>query len=117
MVPADERAELVGVEPVVQEDVAGFAVDKHLDRVVGAVQEFLQKRLAGMGERAVPDVVEERSRIDKPPVFIGEPELPAGDIGKVYCPQRMLKPGVVCAGIDKVGKPQLADIPEPLQCR
>jgi hypothetical protein len=29
----------------------------------------------------------------------------------------MLEPGMVCAGIDKVGKPQLADIPEPLQCR
>jgi hypothetical protein len=29
----------------------------------------------------------------------------------------MLEPGMVCTRIDKVGEPQLPDIPEPLQCR
>jgi len=29
----------------------------------------------------------------------------------------MFKPRMVCTGVYKVGKPQLPDVPEPLQCR
>ena len=64
-----------------------------------------------MGERAMPDIMKKGGGGNKHALRIGEPELPAGDIGQVHRTQRMLKPRMVCARVHKIREPQLPDIP------
>jgi hypothetical protein len=54
------------------------------DFVVGPVQEFFQKRFAGMRKRSVPDIVEQCRSGNKRSFFIGKAELPADNICKVH---------------------------------
>jgi hypothetical protein len=61
--------------------------------------------------------MEEGSSCNKLPLRIREAEPLGSNVRKVHCPQRMFKPRMVCTGVHKVGKPQLPDVPEPLQCR
>lgn len=68
-----------------------------------------------MGERAMPDIMKKGGGGNQHALRIGEPEFPAGDIGQVHCPQRVLKPCMVCARVNKIREPQLPDIPESLE--
>jgi len=79
------------------------------------MEELLHQGLAGMGERAVADIVEEPGRDHERAVFIGKPEPAGCHIGKEHGAERMLEPRVVGPGIHKIRKTELPDITESLQ--
>ena len=85
-----------------------------LNLVMGPVQQRFHKRLTRMGERTMPDIMEQGSSDNEPALCIGEPEPAADDIREVHRPQRVLEPGMGCTGIDEIRETQLADIPEAL---
>jgi len=58
--------------------------------------------------------MEEGGRCDEPRLAGIEPEVAAHDPGQVHRPERVLKPGVVCAGVDEVCKPELGYVAESL---
>ena len=70
-----------------------------------------------MGEGTVTDIVENSGGNDPGFVPPRDLRLPADEVGEVHCPEGVLKPGVVRPRIDKIGKPELPDVPQPLYHR
>jgi hypothetical protein len=73
-----------------------------LNLVMGPVQQRFHKRLTRMGERTMPDIVEQGGSDNELALCIGEPEPAAGDIREVHRPQRVLEPGMGCTRINKI---------------
>lgn len=111
----DDGADLGRVDPLRLEDVGDRSLpDETVDLVVASPDELLHHRFGDVGERPVADVVEEGGRRDEFRLAVVKPELPAHEACKVHRPERVLKPGVVCARVDEVCKPELGDVAEPL---
>jgi hypothetical protein len=85
-----------------------------IDLVVASSRELLHHRLGDVGEGAVADVVEEGGRGDEFGLAGVEPELARHQAREVHRPERVLEPDMVCPGVDEVCKPELGDVPEPL---
>jgi hypothetical protein len=85
--------------------------------VMGHVKELFHQGFAGMGERAMTDIVEEPGCDHERAVFFGKPETTGCNIGKEHGAERVLKPRMVGTGIHKIGKTELPDIAEALQWR
>lgn len=69
----------------------------------------------GMGEGAVPDVVQEYGHLGRLKFPLGNfnplaPELAQGLPHEVQGAQGMLKPVVVGSGVNQIGHPQLLDV-------
>lgn len=75
---------------------------------------LLHHRFGGVGEGTVADIMEERGRGDHPRLITIKPELVAHEPGEVHRPERVLEPGMVCAGVDEICKPELSHVAEPL---
>jgi hypothetical protein len=82
---------------------------------MGHVKELLHQGLAGMGERAVTNVMEEPGSDHERAVFIRKPEAAGCHVCKEHGAERVLEPRVVGTGIHEIGKTELPDIAEALQ--
>jgi hypothetical protein len=91
--------------------------DEMIHFMVAPAGEFFHERFGGMGIRTMPDVVEKSSNCDEVFIIFGNAKMMAEEPGKMHCPERMLKTGMVCTWIDQMGESQLPDISEPLDGR
>ena len=112
----DDGADLGGADPLILEDGGDRSFpDEAVDLVVAPPGELLHHRLGDVGEGAVADVVEEGGGGDEFRLPVVKAELPAHQAREVHRPERVLEPGMVCAGVDEVREAELGDVAEPLQ--
>jgi hypothetical protein len=70
-----------------------------------------------MGERGVPDIVEERSASDLHRLVIVEPERVAHPAGDMKCPEGVLEPCLMSSREYQVCEGELFDVMQPLEFR
>ena len=115
MVSLHDTAQFAGIDAVFLEKDIGPLADDPFDIVMGGTEELLHQGLAGVGERAVTDIVEESGSDHERPVFVRKPEAAGCHVCKEHGAERVLEPRVVGAGIHQKGKTELPDIAEALQ--
>jgi hypothetical protein len=97
------------------EQRAGPMADDPSYIIVSCVEELFHQGFAGMGERAMADIMEEPGSDHKHAVYFRKPEAAGCHVREEHGSERVLEPRVVGTGIHQKGKTELPDITEPLQ--
>jgi hypothetical protein len=84
---------------------------------MGAVQEFLHKGFARVGEWPVTDIMEEGSGNNQSAFIVRKPEAARSHVGKKHRAKRVFKPCMVGSRIDKIRKTELFYVAESLEFR
>jgi hypothetical protein len=83
--------------------------------IMGHVEELLYQGLAGMGERAVTNVMKEPGSDHESAILVRKAETAGCRVGKEHGAEGVLEPRVVGTGIHEIGKTELPDVTEALQ--
>jgi hypothetical protein len=83
--------------------------------IMGHVEELLYQGLAGMGERAVTNVMEEPGSDHESAILVRKAETAGCHVSKEHGAEGVLEPRVVGTGIHEIGKTELPDVTEALQ--
>ena len=117
MLSSHYLAEFSGTDAVFFDQCTGLRTDDPFDIIMGGVEELLHQGLAGVGERAMADIMEEAGGDDESTVLVGKTETAGCNVGKEHGTKRVFEPRVIGPGIDEIGKTELPDVAQTLQSR